>query len=368
MNTYCQIDLDVLKANVRAVRSLIAPRAELIIVVKANAYGHGMVPVARTASDAGARWFAVAHVHEGVALRAALPATNILVLGVARGDEVADVLASRLVPVIVDEEQGLALAAGAERNGKVIEAHLKVDTGMGRLGVSVDRACHLFETLHRRKGLNIAGICTHFASVETRKASLGPTQMERFLDVCAKIEKIAGRRLFRHVSSSRAFQYFPDWDLDAVRPGIILYGYGSSEKEMRARTNPILQWKSRVVQAKQVPAGFPVGYYSAYITPGPTTIATVAVGYADGYHRALSNKGIVLIGERRCQVVGRISMNWITVDCGPESEVRAGDEVVLIGKQGTESIWADELARMVRTIPYEILTSITPNAPRRYAG
>ena len=192
--------------------------------------------------------------------------------------------------------------------------------------------------------------------------------MERFSETCKALDLIAGHRLFRHASSSRAFLYHDAWDLDGVRPGIVVYGYGAGEAGMRIGTDPVLQWKTTVAQVKRVAKGTTVGYYSTHTTERATTIATLSAGYADGYHRALSNKGFVLIGGRRCAVVGRVSMNWITVDCGPEAAVRAGDEAVLIGRQGAEAIWAGELARLAKTIPYEMLTSINALAPRHYAG
>jgi alanine racemase len=172
--------------------------------------------------------------------------------------------------------------------------------------------------------------------------------------------------VFKHLSSSRAALYFPEWDFGGIRHGIDLYGYGASDPKGRFQMEPILQWKARVAQVKAVPAGFSVGYYGTHTTEYPTQIATVAVGYADGYNRALSNRGDVLIGGRRCAVVGRVSMNWITVDIGPDANVCAGDEVVLIGEQGDDAIWADELSKICRTIPYEILTSISALLERRY--
>ena len=193
-------------------------------------------------------------------------------------------------------------------------------------------------------------------------AEAAATQYERF----AVIADAHSTGLFKHLSSSRAFLYHPEWDFDAVRIGIALFGYGTNEEGMRVRTRPILQWKSRVIQVKEVPAGTGVGYYGTYVTPGPTTLATIALGYADGYLRTLSNRADVLIGGKRRKVVGRVSMNWITVDVGQDGAVHPGDEVVLIGEQGGESIWADDLAKLCRTIPYEILTGINPAIERKY--
>jgi len=363
---WIQIDLAVLDRNLRTMRQALGPRTSLMLVAKANAYGHGLIPVSRQAARSGVRWFAVAYVREAIQVRAACEDAQILVLGAVMPSDVRALLDHRLIPVVVDEAQGRALALAAASRGEVLQAHLKVDTGMGRFGVPWQEAVSVYEKLSREPGIEITGLCTHFASVEPRKPSLGPEQMERFRGIDEQICRKAPTKLFRHVSSSRAFLYQPDWDLDGVRVGIAAYGYGTQGSGIRISTDPVLQWRTGVMQVKKVPANFGVGYYTTYTTPAPTTLATLAVGYVDGYHRALSSKGFVLICGRRCAVVGRVSMNWITVDCGADADVAAGDEAVLIGQQGGESIWADELARLARTIPYEILTSIHANCERHY--
>jgi alanine racemase len=218
-------------------------------------------------------------------------------------------------------------------------------------------------------GLDVQGVCTHFSMVEPeRKPTAARGQADKFRQALPVIEQAAGRRLFRHMSSSRAALLLPDCDQDAVRVGIALYGYGAAEAGKRFATVPVLSWKSRVMQVKRVPAGFAVGYYASYKTPAPTDIAVISCGYTDGYQRHLGNKGQVLIGGKRRPVVGRVSMNWIAADLGPGSGVLAGDEVVLIGEQGGEQIWADELAKHCNTIAYEILTGISRQIERRYVG
>lgn len=358
--------MSVLDRNLRAIRQALAPRAALILVAKANAYGHGLTHVARQAARSGVRWFAVAYVSEALQVRAACEDAQIVVLGAVMPEDVRALLDYRVMPVIVDEDHGHALALAARAQGETLRAHLKVDTGMGRFGAQWQDAVGVYERLSREPGLEITGLCTHLASYEPRKSSLGSEQMERFFEIEAQISKKASAPIFRHVSGSRAFLYRADWDLDGVRAGIAAYGYGTSERGIRVATKPVLQWRTGVMQVKRVPAGFPVGYYSTHITPAPTTLATLAVGYVDGYHRALSNRGFVLIRGRRCAVVGRVSMNWITVDCGPDADVAPGDEAVLIGEQAGESIWADELARLAKTIPYEMLTSIHAGCERHY--
>jgi alanine racemase len=365
-SSWVEIDLGALEFNIRQVRQALRAETAIMFVVKDRAYGHGIPSVVKKAASAGVDWFGVAYVHEALEVRQAAPHADILVLGAVEPGDVSCLKENRITPLVLDEAHGRALADAATALGCRLPVHLKIDTGMGRLGVLWEQAPAVFAQLDGLSGLEISGICTHFASVEVRKPSLGCTQMDRFLQAESEIRKMAKRKLFRHVSSSRAILYQNEWDLDAVRPGILLYGYGAGEPRMRFKTKPMLQWKTVVMQVKRLPAGFPVGYYSTYVTPAPTVVATIAAGYADGYHRALSNKGVVLIRGRRCPVIGRVSMNWISVDLGPDGDAAAGDEAVLIGEQGESAVWADELARMARTIPYELLTSINPSAERHY--
>jgi alanine racemase len=366
--SWVEVDLSALDENVRNVRAGLRHGSEIIFVVKANAYGHGAAAVAARAARAGVRWFGVAYLHEALVVRDAAPDANILILGVVEPKDVPILIEKRIVPIVASEAHGLGLGAAAVAMGGRLSVHLKIDTGMGRLGILWDEAERVVEKLSREPGLDIQGICTHFATVKPSNLAAARSQAERFAAVCAAAERCAARKLFKHVSSSRAFLYVHGWDYDAVRPGIALYGYGARTASTRVRTRPILQWKTRVVQVKSLPANFPVGYYGAYVTPVPTCVATLCVGYADGYNRLLGNKGHVLIRGRFWPVVGRISMNWVSVDVGAGTDVREGDEVVLLGEQGGEHIWADELATLCQTIPYEILTDINPMLERRYVS
>ncbi len=363
-----EVDLGALAENAGRLRATLGPSTALMLVVKADAYGHGAVPVVRRAVAEGVPWFAVAYVQEALAIRPAAGDARIAVLGVAEPAEVPALLEHRITPIVVDVGHGRALAAEARRAGRPLPVHVKIDTGMGRLGIHWPDAAEAGRALLAEDGLRVEGLCTHFARVEEGAEDPAREQMRRFADTAAALEDAAGRRLFKHVSSSRAMLLHGEWDLDAVRPGIIAYGYGAADPGGRVLTRPVLQWKASVAQVRRVPAGFPVGYYSTYVTRGPTTLAVLAAGYADGYLRTLSNKAHVLIGGRRCRVVGRVSMNWITVDAGPYAHVEAGDEAVLVGRQGNQEIWADELATLCRTIPYEILTNIHAAVPRAYIG
>ena len=363
-HSWVEIDLNRLRDNLRALRAEVSGKTEIIFVVKANAYGHGLLPIAKTAAEEGVNWFATAYLDSAVALRSELSTANLLVLGRVAPEQIDLLLDHRITPIITDLAHGLELAAAARERGATLDAHLKVDTGMGRFGVQWNEVAQAVRELKQAGGLNLSGVCSHFAKVEPDNPVDAIDQAERFEAVLTHFPPT----VFKHLSSSRAALYFPEWDFDGIRQGIDLYGYGASDPKGRFHMKPILQWKAQVAQVKSVPAGFSVGYYSTHTTEYPTQIATVAVGYADGYNRALSNRGDVLIGGRRCAVVGRVSMNWITVDVGPDAKVRAGDEVVLIGEQGEDAIWANELSSICRTIPYEILTSINALLERQTIG
>jgi alanine racemase len=359
-HSWIEIDLTRLKENIRSLRGSIP--SETIFVIKADAYGHGMVPVACAAAEEGIKWFAVAYLEEALALRDALPEVNILVLGYVSPDNTGVLIEKRILPIITDREHGLSLAAAARAVGKKLSVHLKVDTGMGRFGVQWDEVDEAVKAFDEVGGLELTGVCSHFAKVEPKKPDDALLQAKKFNEAL----RVLPDGLFTHLSSSRAALYFPEWDFDAIRQGIVLYGYGAQDPEGRFQTKPILQWKARVAQVKAVHSRFSVGYYGTHVTETPTQIATLAVGYADGYNRALSNRGDVLISGKRCAVVGRVSMNWITVDIGPDADVKVGEEAVLIGEQGSEAIWANELSATCRTIPYEILTSIHASLERKY--
>jgi alanine racemase len=359
-NAWVEIDTKVLCRNLDAVRAALKPGTGIILVVKANAYGHGMATVAAAASECGVRGFLVARLDEALALRSRLPLADILLLGAVWPVDVPELHRHRIVPVLVSEEQARAIGEAVVARGlPALNCHLKIDTGMGRFGVNWENAADVIGRLRSLGGLALSGACMHFASAGKPGDAFALVQGRRFAEVVARAGSAPGAGpLFRHMANSAAFLSHGAWDMDAVRLGILAYGYGGRSAQGRARTEPFLQWKTRVIQVKRVPAGFPVGYLSTHVTSEPTSLATIDVGYSDGFPRLMSNKGQVLVGGRRARVVGRVTMNFTTVDVGPDSGARAGDEVVLIGRQGGESLWADDLARWCQTIPYEILTNI----------
>jgi alanine racemase len=327
-----------------------------------------MAAVAAECHAAGVKWFLVARMDEALALRAQLPDAQILLLGAVWPEDVEAVWRHAILPVVVSLEQGEALAAEARRRSLTVPCHAKIDTGMGRLGLPWAEAAGVLGRLRAAGGLEFQGLCMHFASAGEADEAFAVEQWRRFRTVEQECRALGLSGLFRHVSNSAAFLAHADWDLDGVRCGILTYGYGRRGAGLRVRTRPFLHWKTRVVQVKHVPRGFPVSYLSTHTTSEPTWLATLDVGYSDGLSRMMSNQGEVLVAGRRAKVVGRVTMNFTVVDVGPEGGVREGDEAVLIGRQGDASVWADDLARWCQTIPYEILTSIRSPLTDRQAG
>jgi alanine racemase len=360
------VDLHQLAENIHHVSAGLAPDCSIMFTVKSDAYGHGIGPVSARAAEEGVRWFCVAYFEEAVEVRKAAPDADILILGPILPSEVRACSEQRLTPIVVDPEHAEALGQEALHQQTSLQVHVKVDTGMGRMGILESEDTGELEQILRTPGLTVTGICSHLATVDMKQPWLQERQHERFVRAFTLAENVLGRRLMRHFSSSRGIQYYPEWDYDAVRPGILLYGYGTRDPAMRFQTRPMLQMTGRLMQVKTVPENTPVGYYSSYRTTRATQIGVVGTGYADGYLRSLSNRGEALVRGQRVQVVGRISMNWITVDLGPDLECAMGDEVVLIGRQDQEEVWADWLGRRGGTIAYEILTAIHPRIPREY--
>jgi len=377
-NSWTELDLGILRTNLRNLQAVLKNSTEIIFVVKSNAYGHGILPVAQCAWESGVKWFAVANVNEALLLREIMPDAGIIIVGVLESSAVPQAIENNLIPIIVSEKHATALASEAAARKQVLRCHAKTDTGMGRLGFPWEEAPEILTRLARLPGLDICGICTHFSSVSKPDRKSADIQAERFNKIIRSCDEKGLFIPFKHISNSSAILCDHAWNMDGVRPGILLYGYcrkchdaGNNTAPdgcMEVKTRPFLQWKTRIVQLRKVPAGFAVSYDSTYTTPRETCIAAIDVGYADGYPRNLSNVGFVIAGGTRCPIAGRVTMNLTMIDLGPGTKCREGDEVVLIGKQGNESIWADEIAQWCETIPYEILTGIRTAVPPLLIG
>lgn len=369
--TRAEIDLESISHNAALIKETVGARVALMAVVKADGYGHGAVPVARAALAGGASRLAVAMVEEGAALRAAGIGAPVLVLGRTPPAQVSEAIGLDLALTLVTLADAEETAAAARRAGKRVRVHVKVDTGMGRLGFPVadPRTQGEIARLCRLSGLEVEGIYTHFAvSEEDRDFTL--LQLERFHDLLDRLRSEGIGFPLRHAANSGAIWHVPESHLDMVRAGISLYGYhpagAAAAAGPVARLRRALAWKTAVAQVKEVPAGTTVSYGRTYVTSGVARLATLPVGYADGYNRGLSNRGQVLVGGVRAPVVGRVCMDQIVVDVTHAGAVRPGDEVVLIGAQGGDELTADDMAAWLGTISYEVLCAIGKRVPRFY--
>ena len=363
--TVAVIDLSAIRRNIRTLKP---PRAELMAVVKANAYGHGSVQVARAALSAGARWLGVALVEEGIELRDAGVLARIFALTEFPLGSEKEALAAGITPSVYTEEGLYRLADAAGSLGRPLGVHVKVDTGMHRVGVDVDRAVPFVSDL-LESGLQLEGLWTHFAKSEEVSDSFTAWQLERFTSLAEALRERGMGARYLHAANSAAVMSRSLAHLDLVRVGIAMYGLAPGPELVAAASalRPVMTWKSVVSMTKRVRAGDAISYGLTYTLEHASTIATVPVGYADGYSRLLSGKAHVLIRGRRHPVAGTITMDQLMVDCGDEG-VEAGDEVVLIGRQGHGQITADDLAAWMGTINYEVVCGVSARVPREYAG
>lgn len=357
--TVVDVDLAAIRHNVGVLKPA---EAELMAVVKADGYGHGAVEVARAALGSGASWAGVALVEEGIELRLAGIDAPILVLSEFPAGSESVALAHGLTPTLCSDA-GLERLAGAARGR--IAVHVKVDTGMHRIGIWPPEDAPAFCRRVIAAGLEVEGVWTHLARSE-EDADTTATQLERFL-ACVESVRAAGLEpRWIHASNSGGVLRHPEADLDLVRPGIALYGIPPAPEVGPDRgLRPALTWRSEVAFARRLPAGERLSYGHRYRLASTSWVATVPVGYADGYPRGLSDRADVLIGGRRCRVAGSVTMDQLIVDCG-DLEVHQGDEVVLIGRQGPEAVTAWELAAGLGTVAWEIVARIGIRVPRRY--
>lgn len=373
--TRALINLDDIAHNVRQVRRAVGPRVLVMAVVKADAYGHGAVPVARTALAGGADRLAVAIVEEGVALREAGIDAPILVMGWTPPGQLALALAHDLDLTVFSPEDARALNDAAARLRRRPRVHIKIDTGMGRLGFRAESAATtaVVERICRLPALDVEGVYTHFAASES-DPEFTAQQLEVFGELLAGLRRAGIEFAIRHAANSGAIWGLPPSHLDMVRPGISLYGYHPAGWEAAGRPGmpdlrPALTWVTRVAQVREVGPGTSVSYGRTYVTAGWERLATLPVGYADGFSRGLSGgRGLVLVNGEPVPVVGRVCMDQIVVNVTEAGPVQPGDEVVLLGSQGGWSITADTMGGWLGTISYEVLCGIGRRVPRIYAS
>jgi alanine racemase len=362
--TFAEIDLAAVRHNVRAMKPA---DAELMAVVKSNGYGHGAVPVAKAALSAGATWLGVALVEEGVALRDAGIRAPVLVLSEFPPGSEKDALAAGLTPTVYTEAGVDGVVQAAQALGSPVGVHVKVDTGMHRVGLYPPERTAEFCRRIVAAGLGVEGVYTHLAKSEDDRETTG-RQLELFAAACRDLERAGLSPRLRHAANTAAAMRHPESHFDVVRVGCGVYGLEPAPgvgSDLGLR--PALSWRSAVTLARRIAAGHRLSYGHRYEITKPSNVATVPVGYADGYPRILTNRSHVLIRGRRYPVAGTVTMDQLLVDCG-DDPVEAGDEVVLVGRQGSEEVTAWELAGHASTIGYEIVCGISERVPREYVG
>jgi len=364
--TTAEVDLAALRSNARLLKG-IAGRAAVWAVIKADAYGHGAVAVARALGQE-VDGLAVSLVEEGIELRAAGVKSPILVLGAYYGRHHDDVVAQRLTPVVANREDLVRFADAGTRRGHPVDVHLKLDTGMSRLGVRPDELRPALETLVARPSLRLAGLATHLACADAREVEPTEAQLARFREGCAVVASAGFPQVVRHAANSAATLRFPEARFDAVRPGLALYGTspvaladgGGSAPALA----PVLSFRTRVLAVRELAVGDSVSYGWTWTARRPSRIGTLPVGYADGYPRHVSGAEVLVRG-RRVPVVGNVCMDMLMVDLTDVPLAHVGDDVVLIGHMGAAHITIDELAAWAGTISYEVLCGISKRVPRQ---
>jgi alanine racemase len=363
--TLVEVNLDCLTGNLRAIREKVKP-AKVMAILKANAYGHGLVEVAKHVVRNGADYLGVAVLEEGILLRERGVAAPILVLGGILGNQAPLFIKYNLTITASSIEKLHQIDEAARQSGAKARVHLKIDTGMERIGVHYYSAESFLETSLQCHNILVEGIYSHFANADTADLSYSAIQLERFNQVLGFYEKHGLPVPMRHMANSSAILNLPESVFDMVRPGILLFGvYPSPEVPCTVPVKPALAWKSHVVYFKVIKPGHPVGYGSTWQTDHMVRAVTIPVGYGDGYFRSMSSKAQVLIRGKKYPIVGRIAMDQIVANIEWDSAYN-GDEVVLIGESGGESITCEDLAEWAGTIPYEILTNINTRVPRVY--
>lgn len=362
-SVWAEVNIQDIAFNTQQIRRLIGD-SQLMAVVKANAYGHGALEVAHTVLANGASWLAVAIPEEGVRLRRAGIAAPILVLGAVSPEEVEVCVAKDLAVTLYEQQTAHILANAARKLQKTAKVHVKVDTGMSRLGIPDSAAVEFIRRVMRLPGIEVQGVFTHFADAENPNQEYLRWQWQRFERVLAALKREGIHIPCRHAANTAAALFFPQSHLDMVRVGLALYGmYPDDRRPISLK--PALALKTRIAALKRVPAGTAVSYGCSYVTWKDTTLAILPIGYADGLSRKLSNKGHVLIGGKACPIVGKVTMDHTIVDVG-DLPVSVGDEVVLIGSSGQAQITADHWAKWMDTINYEVTCLISSRVERVY--
>jgi len=362
---WAEIDLDAIDFNIRAIQRFVGSSTQVMAIVKANAYGHGAVPVARAALQAGATRLGVHRIQEGFELRKGGIDAPILVLGYTPPDGAELVVRWNLTASVGNRESAEALNAAAISAGVRLPVHVKVDTGMSRYGVMAEDALPYFQWVGTLHGLLLEGMFTHFAAADAADMTHARMQLKRFLDVRSALSQAGITVPIVHAAASAAIMSLPEAHLDMVRPGICLYGLDpSTEKPNTFEIHPVMTIKGRVCRLQTLPVGAEVSYSRLWRAERPTLAALLPGGYGDGWRRNLTNRGSVLIRGHRAPMVGRVCMDQFVVDVTDVPDVALHDEAVLVGTQGNARIPMEEVSKLSETINYDTATSLLPRVAR----
>ena len=379
--TFVNVNLSALVHNLKELRRMTGEPARIMAVVKADAYGHGAIRVAETLLENGASFLSVARISEAVELRDAGIAAPILLFGDILPCQVGYMIRNDIRATVISLEMARPLAMEAVRLGGALKVHIKVDTGMGRLGIVADPlsivhapgensilAREEIQAICGLKGLKVEGIYTHFANADRLDKAHALGQVSLFTNLLDSLESQGMRPLLCHMANSAAILEMPQAHLDMVRAGISLYGLWPSHEVDRGRVDlkPVMSITSTIIHLKRVPGQFAVSYGSTHMTSRETLLATVPIGYADGYSRKLSSRGEMIVRGIKVPVVGRVCMDLTMIDVGSVPGVKVGDEVTILGRQGKEEVTADDIASLCETINYEVVASLTRRMPIRY--
>ncbi|MGB9602402.1 MAG: alanine racemase [Limisphaerales bacterium] len=369
---WAEVDLEALRQNLLWIRQRVGNRVKIVTVVKADAYGHGLKQIAALLMQSGTDVFGVANLTEADAIRSVAKGWQILMLGACLPNEIKYAVCDDIMPTISSDYEVNLFTEEAKRQGKIVKVHIKVDTGMGRLGVNWENALNLIENITKTPQLKIEGVFTHFSSAED-DAEFTQIQKNRFLFIVKELVKRKIKIPFFHCNNSAGIIHEPKTIFNMVRPGLLVYGITPQGKrkidpDIKRHLKPALSFKCRVSFIKEIPPNTPLSYGKSFISKRKMKIATITAGYGDGYMRAGSNMAQVLINGIKCNIVGKVTMDQMLVDVTQIENVKPGDEVVLIGSQKNNAIEACQVAQWFGTIPYEVFTSITYRVPRIYKG
>jgi len=361
--TWAEVNLGNLQYNFQQIKRLLAPHTKIMACVKADAYGHGLVKVSRKLISCGVDYLGVASIDEGLCLRRERINAPILILGLLLEKDIGPLFDYNLTSTICTDDFAIFLNNAARKRKKIIKVHIKVDTGMGRLGILHKDALGFIKKIHKLKFLDIEGVFTHIACADiNREFTL--YQIKIFRDLLAQLKEAGIHIPLIHAANSLGVINYKESHFNMVRPGLVIYGL-YPKRGLDINLKPVLALKTKVIYYKKVPHKYGISYGHTYVTKRKATIVTLPIGYGDGYPRNLSNRAPVLIRGRRFRISGRVCMDQMMVDVN-DFPVKIGDEVVLIGFQGRKRITAEELAQLAGTIPYEIVCGLGNRIPRIY--